>query len=173
MVNQANKKSAITWPAKHISAQRYIDMAWEMPIGINSADTALLDSRFIPELISLGKVSDIVIHYIDFSQYKDPVEAFMDSNNTPFKKIIENIPGPNDWNAAAPEPAILIFDNCDSLAPLNCSLTYTLRSILTTQLHDVIKSIFIAKKASLLLMFNDSKAAFYLSNRSITRGVLR
>ncbi|GLS88976.1 hypothetical protein GCM10007916_00430 [Psychromonas marina] len=66
------------------------------------------------------------------------------------------------------QPTILIFDNCDSLAPLSCSLTFTLQPILTTQKDDNIKSIFIAKQKGLDMVFGNNKTALYQSNNWIT-----
>lgn len=153
-----------------ITAERFIDCAWLLPVSeINSAESSLLNSSFITELSSIARSRGIAVHYIDFKEYTDPIGAIMDVKNEGFKKAIEDVPhGAPYMNTVVQHPTILIFDNCDSLAPLNCTLTFTLRSILTTQVDDNIKSFFIAEQKSLDMMFNNSSAAFYRSNHSIT-----
>jgi hypothetical protein len=142
-----------------ITVERFIDCAWLMGFNnIHSAESHLLDSRFISDLSSCAASKGIEVHYIDFKEYTDPIEAITDVKNTEFRKAIDGVQ----------QPTILIFDNCDSLSPLSCSLTFTLRSILTTQIDGNIKSFFIAKQKSLDMMFNNSKVAFYQSNYSIT-----
>lgn len=158
-------------PPMRITADRYIDCAWLLPLfEIGSAESSLLESSFIAELSAIAKSKGIEVHYIDFNEYEDPIDAFIDIKNEAFKKAVEGVVphGGTYMNTVVQQPAILIFDNCDSLAPLNCSLTFTLRSILTTQNDDNIKSIFIAKKKSLDMMFSNNKAAFYQSNNWIT-----
>lgn len=161
-------------PPMGITAERFIDCAWLLPLfEINSAESCLLDSGFITELSSIARSKGIAVHYINFKEYADPIEAITDVKNEGFKKTIEEVPhGGAYMNVVVQQPAILIFDNCDSLSPLTCSLTFTLRSILTTQNDDKIKSIFIAKQKSLDMMFNNNdRAAFYQSNFSITEGL--
>ena len=153
-----------------ITAERFIDCAWLLPLfEINSAESSLLESTFIAELSPIAKSKGIEVHYIDFKEYEYPIDAIIDIKNEGFKKAVEEVPhGGAYMNTTVQQPTILIFDNCDSLAPLNCSLTFTLRSILTTQTDNNVKSIFIAKQKSLNMMFNNNKAAFYQSNNSIT-----
>ncbi|WP_022940469.1 hypothetical protein [Psychromonas hadalis] len=153
-----------------ITAERFIDCAWLLPLyEISSAESSLLERTFIHELSLIAKSKGIEVHYIDFKEYEDPLDALLDIKHEGFKKVIEEVPhGGAYLHSGLQEPTILIFDNCDSLAPINCSLTFTLRSILTTQIDNNVKSIFIAKQKSLDIMFNDSKAAFYQSNSYLT-----
>lgn len=157
-------------PPMRITAERFIDCAWLLSsYKISSAESSLLESTFIDELSAIAKSKGIEVHYIDFKEYEDPLDALIDIKNEDFKKVIEEVPhGGAYMNSGLQEPKILIFDNCDSLAPLSCSLTFTLRSILTTQIDDNVKSIFIAKQKSLDMMFNNNKAAFYQSNSYLT-----
>ncbi|GLS88972.1 hypothetical protein GCM10007916_00390 [Psychromonas marina] len=157
-------------PPMLTTAKRFIDNAWLLPLfEITSAESSLIETSFITELSAIAKLKGIEVHYIDFKEYEDPIAAFTDNKNENFKKVVEEVPhGGAYLNAVVQSPTILIFDNCDYLAPLNCSITYTLRSILTTQKDNNIKSIFIAKQKSLDMMFSDNRAAFYHSNFSIT-----
>jgi len=157
-------------PPMKITAVKFIEHAWSLPLfEITSAESSLFERSFITELSEISKSKGIDVQYIDFKEYEDPIDAMIDIKNEGFRKVLEEVPhGGAYMNTFMQQPTILIFDNCDSLAPLNCSLTFKLRSILTTQKDDNIKSIFIAKQKSLDMMFNNCKAAFYQSNRNLT-----
>ncbi|MGF1756655.1 hypothetical protein L4D76_01645 [Photobacterium sagamiensis] len=141
-----------------ITAERFIDCAWILDLRIISADSSLMDHRFIDEASKLAKAKEIDVQYLDFSRYNSAEEALTSHDNADFRNAIED----------GTKPRLLWFYNCDSLAPLSCALTYSLRSVLTTRLTNNVQSVFIAKKTSLNLIFNNHDAAFYQSNFSIT-----
>ncbi|WP_233353487.1 MULTISPECIES: hypothetical protein [Photobacterium] len=146
-------------PPMKITAKCLIEYAWDMNLQIISADSYLLRSGFIEEASELARKAGVDVQYLDFSRYDSPEEALKNPDNMNFLHAIED----------DTKPRLLWFDNCDSLAPLSCSLTYSLRSQLTTRLTNNIQSVFIAKKEALDLMFNNYSAAFYHSNFSITQ----
>ena len=147
-------------PPMTVTAGRFIELAWDLNLQIVSAESSLLDTDFIKEASALARAKGVEVHYLDFSRYKNPQEALTSAENVDFIRAIEI--------EDSTQQRLLWFDNCDSLAPLSCNITYTLRSILTTRISTNTQSVFIAEQASLDLMFSNNKAAFYHSNYPIT-----
>ncbi|MFT6905946.1 MAG: hypothetical protein ACJAS1_002609 [Oleiphilaceae bacterium] len=145
-------------PPMTMTAERFIDCAWLLDFKIISAESSLLDGNFITQVSSIAKSKGIDVQYLDFSCYKNPTKALTSPENESFLKAIED----------GSQPRLLLFNNCDSLSPLSCSLTYSLRSVLTTRMSNNVQSVFVARQTSLDLMFTDSRAAFYHSNHTIT-----
>jgi len=145
-------------PQMRITPKRFVDYVWMMDFKVISADSSMLDHNFISETSALAKMQNIDVQYLDFAKYEDPSEAITASENANFLKAIE---GSN-------KPQLLWFDNCDALAPLDINLTFSLRSILTTQENRMIQAVFIARDDSLRLLFSDHHAAFYNSDYRIT-----
>lgn len=139
-----------------ITAERFVKCAWTLDFRITSAESRLLDSDFISTATALAQANEINVQYIDFSCYRSPEVAL--ASNTSFLNAVED----------GTKPRLLWFDNCDCLAPLDCSLTYSLRSLLTTRQSSNIQSVFIARQSSLELMFFNHEGAFFQSNFSIT-----
>ncbi|MCG7585646.1 hypothetical protein [Photobacterium sp. OFAV2-7] len=144
-----------------ITAKQLVEYAWDMNFQIMSADSYLLRDGFIEETSEIARKVGVDVHYLDFSLYDNPVEALTSLENKSFLHAIED----------GTRPRLLWFDNCDCLAPLSCSLTYSLRSLLTTRSTNNVQCVFIARKEALELMFSNHSAAFYHSNFSITQQV--
>ena len=144
-----------------LTAKRFVECAWLLDLRIVSADSNLIDRYFIPTATTLALQKGVDVQYIDFSCYSSP-EAALESNMS-FLMAIE----------ASTQPRLLWFDNCDCLAPLDCSLTFTLRSQLTALQSNNIQSVFVARQSSLDQMFGDKEAAFYQSNFPITNRHLK
>ena len=142
-----------------MTPSKFIENSWELDFVISSADIAKLDVNFISELITVARTAGIVVYRIDFSKYSSPTEAMNAEENTSFVAAVNN---------ESEYETLLLFDNCDSLAPLDEDITFTLREILTTRFSGMTQSVFIARKESLELLFCDSNAAFYQSSHSIT-----
>jgi len=59
-------------PPMRMTAECFIDCAWLIDLNnISSAESSLLDSRFITELSSIARSKRIDVHYIDFKEYTD------------------------------------------------------------------------------------------------------
>ncbi|PTO98053.1 hypothetical protein CWN88_20690 [Vibrio splendidus] len=129
-----------------------------MDFRISTADSAALHPDFIEVVTLLAEKKDICVHYLDFSEYDNAVTALSAEENCAFLEAIEN----------GKKKSLLWFVNCDSLAPLNIDVTYSLRTILTTRPGNNTQSVFIATKASLLKMFANPKAPFYQSHFRLT-----
>jgi hypothetical protein len=151
-----NKDTPI--PPMHMTPSRFVEFAWSIDLVIISADSERLDENFIDEVTVLAELKDVDVQYLDFAQYNNPLEAITADENALFLNAIEE----------GTKPRLLWFDNCDSLAALDVSLTYSIRSVLTTRSNGMVQSVFIARKEALQLLFCDNRAAFYQSNTSIT-----
>ncbi len=146
-------------PSMRVSPKQLIDNAWILSLGIMSAEKELLIHDFISKTSKLANNRSIVVGYIDFSQFASPIEAWNAAENKTFREIVES---------DSAKPSLLWFDNCDSLAPLECDLTFSIRSKLTTRTDNHIQSVFIASKQSIDLLFRNYSAAFYRANFKIT-----
>lgn len=132
--------------------------AWEMDFRISTADSSVLQSDFIRNVTLLAEKKGIDVHYLDFSEYDTAIAALSAKENSNFLEAIEK----------ESKKTLLWFDNCESLAPLNVGITYSLRTILTTRQGSNTQSVFIASKDSLLKMFADRQAPFYQSHFRLT-----
>lgn len=141
-----------------LTPERFIEAAWDINIGILSAEKERLRSDFIARATTLAESEGINVLYLDFSRYESIEEVLASSENDAFFEAIRSIS----------KPTLLWFDNCDMLAPLDCSFTYHLRSILTTRVDGLVQSMFIANYDSLQLLFRNRRAAFYRSSMHIT-----
>jgi hypothetical protein len=144
--------------AMHMTPSKFVEFAWAMDFVISSADSERLDANFMDEVTALAEKKGVDVQYLDFAQYSNGVEAITAEENAPFLHALED----------GTKQRLLWFDNCDSLASLDFSLTYSIRSLLTTRFNGMVQSVFIARKEALQLLFCDNRAAFYQSNISIT-----
>lgn len=142
----------------HTTPDNFIKFAWELDFRISTADSALLDPSFVKNVNLLAQRNGIGVYYLDFSMYENAVEALSAKENAEFTKAIED----------GSQNSVLWFMNCESLAPLDVDVTYSLRSILTTRQSNNTQSVFIAKKEALQQMFTNHKAAFYQSHFPLT-----
>ena len=145
-------------PPMRTTPKRFIDIAWMMDFGIISADAAELDHNFITETSAWARAEGIDVQYLNFAQYESPIKALSANENVGFLNGIED----------SSKERLLWFDNCDSLAPLDINLTFSLRSILTTRYDGNVQAVFIASNDSLKLLFSNDQAAFYHSDFRIT-----
>ncbi|MEZ8389400.1 hypothetical protein [Vibrio kanaloae] len=150
-----NKK---IFPEHQISPEVFVLNAWDMDFRISTADSAALHPDFIKTVTLLARQKDISVHYLDFSEYDTAAAALSAKENSAFLEAIEN----------GSKKSLLWFVNCDSLAPLNIDVTYSLRTVLTTRQGNNTQSVFIATKASLLKMFSNPEAPFYQSHFRLT-----
>ncbi|WP_253821613.1 hypothetical protein [Vibrio sp. 070316B] len=151
-----NKESALH--GHQITPEIFVHNAWDMDFRISTADSATIHPDFIKIATLIAEKKDISVHYLDFSEYDDAATALCAKENLGFLEAIEN----------GSKKSLLWFVNCDSLAPLNIDVTYSLRTVLTTRQGSNTQSVFIANKASLLKMFANPKAPFYQSHFRLT-----
>ncbi|WP_235447434.1 hypothetical protein [Vibrio splendidus] len=151
-----NKESYL--PENHITPELFVQHAWDMDFRISIADSAVLHSDFIKQASILADKKDISVHYLDFSEYDTAAAALSAKENSGFLEAIED----------GSKKSLLWFVHCDSLAPLNVAVTYSLRTALTTRQGNNTQSVFIATKASLLMMFANREAPFYQSHYNLT-----
>lgn len=154
-----NKNKNTTFPEDHITPEVFVLNAWDMDFRISTADSSVLHPDFIKNVTLLAEKKDIDVHYVDFSEYETAIKALSAKENSEFLKAIDN----------DSKKSLLWFVNCDSLAPLNTAITYSLRTVLTTRHVNNTQSVFIANKASLLKMFSNPNAPFYQSHFRLTR----
>ncbi|WP_250135069.1 hypothetical protein [Vibrio crassostreae] len=141
-----------------ITPETFVLNAWDMDFRISTADSSLLSHDFIKTVTLLSEKKDISVHYLDFSEYDTAAAALSARENSGFLEAIED----------GSRKSLLWFVNCDSLAPLNVDVTYSLRTVLTTRQGSNTQSVFIANKTSLLEMFANPKAPFYQSHFRLT-----
>ncbi len=153
-----NKNKERSFPEHQITPEIFVLNAWDMDFRISTADSSVIHPDFIKIVTLLAEKKDISVHYLDFSEYDTAVTALSAKENSGFLDAIEN----------GGKKSLLWFVNCDSLAPLNIDVTYSLRTILTTRQGKNTQSVFIATKTSLLKMFANPKAPFYQSHFMLT-----
>lgn len=142
----------------HTTPENFVKFAWQLDFRISIADSALLDPSFVKNVNLLAQQNGIGVYYLDFSMYKNALEALSAKENAEFIKAIED----------GSRNSLLWFVNCESLAPLDVDVTFSLRSILTNRQSNNTQSVFIAKKEVLKQMFTNHQAAFYQSHFSLT-----
>ncbi|CAH6832593.1 conserved hypothetical protein [Vibrio chagasii] len=153
-----NKNKESAFPENLITPEIFVLNAWDMDFRISTADSSVIPPDFVKIVTLLAEKKDISVHYLDFSEYDSAVAALSAKENSGFLDAIEN----------GEKKSLLWFVNCDSLAPLNIDVTYSLRTILTTRQGNNTQSVFIATKTSLLEMFANPKAPFYQSHFRLT-----
>ncbi|MEZ9575317.1 hypothetical protein AB4249_18230 [Vibrio sp. 10N.261.55.F4] len=146
-------------PEYQITPEIFVRNAWDMDFRISTADSSALPPDFIKNTTSLAEKEGIIVHSLDFSEYESAVAALTAKESSCFLEAIENDGG---------NKSLLWFVNCESLAPLNVDITYSLRTILTTRIGSNTQSVFISTKASLLMMFANPEAPFYQSHFRLT-----
>lgn len=142
----------------HTTPENFVKFAWELNLRVSTADSGLLDPYFIKNATELAQKNDIEVYYLDFSHYKTAIEALSAKENAEFIAAIDD----------DSKQSLLWFVNCESLAPLDVDITYSLRTILTTRQSNNTQSVFIAKKEALQQMFTNNQAAFYQSHFPLT-----
>ena len=142
----------------HTTPENFVKFAWELNLRVSTADSRLLDPYFIRNATELAKKNDIEVYYLDFSHYKTAIEALSAKENAEFIAAIDD----------DSKQSLLWFVNCESLAPLDVDITYSLRTTLTTRQSNNTQSVFIAKKEALKQMFTNHQAAFYQSHFPLT-----
>ena len=153
-----NKNKKSTLHEHQITPETFVHNAWDMDFRISTADSSIIHPDFIKVATLIAEKKDINVHYLDFSEYSNAATALSAKENLGFLEAIEN----------GSKKSLLWFVNCDSLAPLNIDVTYSLRTVLTTRQGSNTQSVFIANKASLLKMFANPKAPFYQSHFMLT-----
>ncbi|MFS1918729.1 MULTISPECIES: hypothetical protein [unclassified Vibrio] len=153
-----NKNKKSTLHEHQITPETFVHNAWDMDFRISTADSSIIHPDFIKVATLIAEKKDISVHYLDFSEYSNAATALSAKENLGFLEAIEN----------GSKKSLLWFVNCDSLAPLNIDVTYSLRTVLTTRQGNNTQSVFIANKASLLKMFANPKAPFYQSHFRLT-----
>ncbi|WP_261383507.1 hypothetical protein [Vibrio sp. T20] len=153
-----NKNKESTYPEDQITPEIFVLNAWDMDFRISTADSSVISPDFIKMATVLAEKKGINVHYLDFSEYDTAATAFSAQQNSGFLEAIEN----------GDRKSLLWFVNCDSLAPLDVDVTYSLRTVLTTRQGSNTQSVFIATKASLLTMFANPEAPFYQSHFMLT-----
>ena len=145
-------------PKHQLTPEAFALNAWDMDFRISTADSSIISPSFIEIVALLVEDKGIRVHYLDFSEYETADAALSAKENSTFLNAIE------DGN----KKSLLWFVNCDSLAPLDVGVTYSLRTVLTTRKESNIQSVFVASKPSLLMMFANREAPFYQSHFRIT-----
>ena len=136
-----------------ITPERLIEIAWQMPLEICELRKEYMPEDFLHRCSKLAETAGIAVFKINFNDYSSAVEAFSATDNQEFVSAVENPYG----------QTLLIFENADCLAPLDCNITFSLRSILTTNLDGNTVSLFHATSTAITQLFHCRDAAFYHS----------
>ena len=139
--------------AQIITPDRLIEMGWQMPLQICELRKELMPNDFLHRCTELAEKAGIAVFQINFNDYSSAVEALSATENQDFVSAVENPAG----------RTLLVFENADCLAPLDCNITYSLRSILTTNLDGNTVCLFHATSTAITQLFHCRDAAFYNS----------
>ena len=142
---------------KIITPERLIEMGWLIDLKICELRKEAMPDDFLIRCAELAEKARIAVFQVNFNDYSSPAEALSAHENRGFVSAIEN----------PSEQTLLIFENADCLAPLDCNLTYTLRTVLTTPLECKTVSLFSASDTAIQQLFHCSDAAFYHSSYKI------
>jgi hypothetical protein len=129
-----------------ITPDRLIEMAWQLPLPICELRKELMPDDFLHRCTELAEKAGIAVFQINFNDYSDAVEALSATENQDFVSAVEKPAG----------RTLLIFENADCLAPLDCNITYSLRSILTTNLDGNTVSLFHATSTAITQLFHSA-----------------
>jgi hypothetical protein len=99
--------------------------------------------RFLHRCTEIAEKAGITVFQINFNDYSGAAEALSATENQDFVSAVEKPAG----------RTLLIFENADCLAPLDCKITYSLRSILTTNLDGNTVSLFHAQTLGCVVGF--------------------
>jgi hypothetical protein len=136
-----------------ITLDRLIQIAWQMLLKICELRKELMPDDFLHRCTELSEKAGIAVFQINFNDYSGAVEALSATENQDYVSAVENPVG----------RTLLIFENADCLAPLDCIITYSLRSILTTNMDGNTVSLFHATSTAITQLFHCCDAAFYHS----------
>lgn len=140
-----------------ISVDKFLKVGWDMPDSIftlSSENTEVERLSFVSNVIYAAKGINITAVQIDFSQFSSLDEAFKSDN---WKEVFQVITDPA-------VQCLVIFENVDAMASIDCPHAYALRTILTSAINEHVVFIFTGTDATLHAMFNDSNAPFYSSH---------
>lgn len=136
------------------SPERLIEIAWALPLHIYTLTHENIPDGYLQDCKSEALKRDIPVHCLDFNDYGTPADAFQADEARELVKAI----------TSCEQPTLVIFENVDSLAPLNCNTTFWLRTVITTRTDDNLVCLFTASGDAIRQLFKNDKAAFYLSN---------
>lgn len=139
---------------KITSPARLFDTGWSFPINIFTANSHILPDTYLDECIAEALIRNIAVFIIDFANHDSVEDAFGTEQAQQASKAIK----------ATNNHTVVILNNADVLAPLDCAQAYTLRTAIDTNHQDPLMYIFIAKEEALHNMFCDERAPFYQSN---------
>lgn len=140
--------------ASMLTPEMLINKAWSLQIPIFEIGAENLPDGYLDACCRLAKTKEIDVRRINLLDVSVQGAALVPEA---FQLEIEAI------NRVSSK-TLLVFENADCLAPLDCSLTYTLRSVLTTRDDGLIVSIFTASSDAMRLLFDNPQAAFYQSS---------
>lgn len=102
------------------SLERLIEMAWALP----TLTHGKIPDSYLQDCKSEALKRNILVHELNLNDYATPAETFKADET---KELVKAI-------TTCKQPTLVIFENVDSPAPLDCNTTFGLRTLITTLL---------------------------------------
>lgn len=137
--------------------ERLINIAWALPSNIYTLTHENIPCSYLQDCKYEAIKRGIPVYEVNLNNYATPTEAFKADETKALVKAI----------TSCEQPTLVIFENVDSLAPLDCNTTFWLRTVITTRFDDNLVCLFTASSDAIKQLFRDNRAAFYLSNSEL------
>ncbi len=134
-----------------VSAERFINMAWELELTICSLITQRTPAGYLDMCRDQAKLRGIDVFSLNFNDYESPLAAFAAEENRELVVTLEQ----------CRRKTLVIFERADALAPLECDQTFWLRSLLVNNDASELVVLFVLTAEEEASLFQDCKGAFY------------
>lgn len=134
-----------------VSAERFINMAWELELTICSLITERTPAGYLDMCRDQAKLRGIDVFSLNFNDYESPLAAFAAEENRELVATLEH----------CRRKTLVIFEGADALAPLECDQTFWLRSLLVNNDASELVVLFVLTAGEEASLFQDCKGAFY------------
>ncbi len=134
-----------------VSAERFINMAWELELTICSLITERTPAGYLDMCRDQAKLRGIDVFSLNFNDYESPLAAFAAEENRELVVTLEQ----------CRRKTLVIFEGADTLAPLECHETFWLRSMLVnTNENSFLVCVFVSDGRDL---YESTESAFFES----------
>lgn len=134
-----------------VSAERFINMAWELELTICSLITERTPAGYLDMCRDQAKLRGIDVFSLNFNDYESPLAAFAAEENRELVAALEH----------CRRKTLVIFEGADALAPLECDQTFWLRGCITTSLNSNLVVVFCIARANVRSVFKSPLGAMY------------
>ncbi len=136
-----------------VSAERFINMAWELELTICSLITERTPAGYLDMCRDQAKLRGIDVFSLNFNDYESPLAAFAAEENRELVATLEH----------CRRKTLVIFEGADALAPLECPETFWLRSVIVAANNSLVVMVSFESKASYKNLLHHRSSPFYMS----------